>query len=313
LTDSKVDGFVKTRILRTQHAQLSDIVRNSALSAEVTADSPDFVRWRYKANSDVYVFAATEEIKRRPNSDKSIRGYSIRAAPGGSYHQEVRWVATWEELTGEFKQWLSNLERERRVMNLISDSGQTPDWLPKHLPPRIEAIREEMTRLDEESRRLLRFFALLWQTGQALNDAVRDTFHALGFSADLTDPGKTYDVSVELGQGGRLLIEVTGIEGSVHKASNKIAQVLQAVTQEAGVGDRVVLAVNAYRKKPPTERAALEIATREATDLLVGMKAVIVTTITLHAIWELSINDKDAARSQIEALYAGPPGIFSNK
>jgi hypothetical protein len=68
--------------------------------------------------------------------------------------------------------------------------------------------------------------------------------------------------------------------------------------------------VNAHRKKTPDMRAQLDVLTKEAEGLIVGMNAVVISTTTLFEIWELSKNDRPSAQRRIEDLYEAAPGIF---
>jgi hypothetical protein len=105
------------------------------------------------------------------------------------------------------------------------------------------------------------------------------------------------------------LIEVTGIEGQVTKKSKKIAQVLDALRTEAAENDRVCLALNAYRTKPPSERAQREIVSGDALALLEGLKAPIFTTSDLFDLWKVSREAPDRARAAVQGLYTGRAGI----
>lgn len=110
-------------------------------------------------------------------------------------------------------------------------------------------------------------------------------------------------------ESGRLLLEVTGIDGQITKASKKIAQVLYA-TQTQRAGDRVALVVNAYRQKSIDEREKLEVVTEDAGWLLEGLKAVVLTTTDLYRVWLMSLSDKASARAALERLRVAPAGVF---
>ena len=118
-------------------------------------------------------------------------------------------------------------------------------------------------------------------------------------------------MTVNLDDTRRLLIEVTGIDGLLKKDSNKIAQALQTLQQDAGNGDRVVIAVNSHRKKPLADRGGLESVTDTALPLLQGLKVNVVTTATLFAIWKQSLIDRELARSQINSLHQFDGGMFT--
>lgn len=188
--------------------------------------------------------------------------------------------------------------------------GALPKWVADLMPPRYGEVVKEIDELHEEHRRLRSMAALLWETGDILSEAVRDLFDALGYEASLTAKGATYDITVSLDSHRRLLVEVTGIEGVLKKDSAKIGQVLQALQKEVGPQDRVAVALNAHRQKPPQERAGLETVTKEALGLLTGLEAIIVTTSTLFEIWKSSLEDMEAAKKKIEELYALNGGYF---
>ena len=78
----------------------------------------------------------------------------------------------------------------------------------------------EMEVLAERSRRLARMAGLLHLSGDPLERLVRDAFNDMGLPAQATKPGDTYDVAVKIGD-ARLLIEVTGIDGSINKGSRR--------------------------------------------------------------------------------------------
>ena len=148
---------------------------------------------------------------------------------------------------------------------------------------------------------------LLWDTGEPLNRLVRDAIRGFGFEADLTEAGATYDVSARL-TGGRLLIEVTGIEGHLTKASKKIAQVLNLWQTEAKPGDRVAIALNAYREQPLAAQQPLAPLTPDALALLTGLGAIVFTTGDLFKLWRLSLTDMDRARQRSNGLLSATAG-----
>ena len=96
----------------------------------------------------------------------------------------------------------------------------------------------------------------------------------------MTEAGATYDVLVTLRPAERLLIEVTGIDGYIQKQSSKMAQLVEAF-QGAKDGDKIVLAVNAYRATPPASRSG-PLVSENVERLLAGMEATVVSTSTLY-------------------------------
>jgi len=104
---------------------------------------------------------------------------------------------------------------------------------------------------------------------------------------------------------------VTGTESSVQKKSPKIGQVL-AAKQIAEEGDRVLLAVNTFRKTSIAGRASQPVATPDALRLLVDLNVVVVPTPLLLPVWSLASTDQDTGKRKLEALHTAKPGIVTS-
>jgi len=300
---------VAAPILTSQHNQLVEIARESGLDVVPEGNAAAAV-WRFRPAPRRYAFVVTPE-ERLNHQVRTTHGYKVVRLPGERRVEETHWVPDWSGVVRSFSEWLSHLARELRAEDLVPDSAGAPEWLDAESPKRTIEIKEEIRRLRDEARTIAKITNLLWQTGKALNEAVRDAFRQIGYRAELTAPGATYDVTVDLDTSRRLLIEVTGIEDLVRKSSNKIGQVLQTKTKEANAGDRVVLAINAHRLTPLADRAQLEIVTPDALQLLTGLTAVTVSTVTFYRMWELAQTDSAAAKQLIEDLFAAPAGVFT--
>ena len=221
-----------------------------------------------------------------------------------------QWSEGIPSVRGLFSGWLTYLRRELDALEDAGDQDDPPEWLSdffsraKRARGQAQDVgRPSYYRLDEVGQ-------LLWQTGTPLECAVRDAFKSAGLEAELAEPNTTYDVDVSLDDGRRLLVEVTDINGGISKSSNKISQVLAAIQNHAGDGDRVVLVANVYRKSSPDARLGQEALTKEAHALIVGLKVVFVTTTTLFAMWRLAQQDPKAAKAQVVALHGAAPGVF---
>ena len=136
------------------------------------------------------------------------------------------------------------------------------------------------------------------------------SFWQFGLQAELTQAEPTCDVLVGLGDGKRLLVSVTGTEGSVTNKSSKIKQVFQA-DQELSEGDRIVLTGNVHRGRPVADREWLNPVTGEAMMVLKGLGVVFVTTATLFRIWTLSRENHQAATDRMGQLHAAAPGLLA--
>ena len=112
---------------------------------------------------------------------------------------------------------------------------------------------------------------------------------------------------VELNADEHLLVEVTGIDGSIRKASGKIGQALQT-RQEARDTDRAVLLANTHRQLPVPERSNHRAVTNDALKLLVGMNVVVATTSTLFMLW--ADGSKESARRWVEGMLKAPGGML---
>jgi hypothetical protein len=187
--------------------------------------------------------------------------------------------------------------------------GDIPQWVVDSMPKRYRELELELESGRLEYEQLRSMAALLWDTGDALEIAVRDVFRALGYSAELEEKGQTFDVAVELEPARRLLLEVTGIVGPLKKDSNKISQAVDTFQHFASPQDRVVLALNAQRERPLAERKNEDLVTREALRILTGLEVPIVTTATLFQIWARGLSDRDGARQSIADLAAEPGGL----
>lgn len=188
--------------------------------------------------------------------------------------------------------------------------GALPDWVAKEMPAKFAELRDQSISLNEAFGRMRSVACLLWEQGDPLEDAVRDAFRDLGYEADRTAKAKTYDVLVKIGEGRRLLVEVGGMNGALKKDSTKIGQALQALQQEAGPGDHIVLAINAHREKPVAERSSLEPVSPEALALITGLRVSLITTADFFGLWKLAQTALDAARSRIQDLHAHEGGRF---
>ena len=177
------------------------------------------------------------------------------------------------------------------------------------MPARFAEVKSEIHRLGEEAETLRSISSLLWHTGESLTIGVRDVFRTLGYEAELTPQGATYDVTVAVNSGARLLIEVTGIGGALKKDSNKIAQVLQAIQKEVSENDRVIVALNAFRGQPLVQRNE-SVVTPDALSLLTGLKVNLVETKTLFNIWKQFLSEAASGSRRIEELYGFQGGLF---
>ena len=192
----------------------------------------------------------------------------------------------------------------------IGLDGAAPEWVSNWMPQRHAEIAAQIETLRGEATLLESLGRLLWQGGRPLEEAVRDVFRGLGLQAELTPAEPMCDVLVMCGDRKRLLVTVTGTENSVTNKSTKIKQVFEA-SQNAGEGDRIVLAGNVHRERPLADREWLDPLTGEAMMILKGLGAVFVSTSTLFRIWSLSHDHPEDASEQLAQLHSADAGPFS--
>ena len=211
------------------------------------------------------------------------------------------------------------LETESRINDDQGQPGPAPAWVVAMMPDqrraeileKITQLREEAERLQGQSQQMEPMGRLLWQAGQPLQHAVCRVFVAAGFEAFPAAVEAPYDVIVTLGDGKRLLVEVTSLEGPVTKTSPKVRQTFEAAQDGADSNDRIIIATNAYRERPVSDREEVDPFNSDALMILTGLGVVVVTTTTLYRIWCLSRESPEAAREYLLRLHSAPPGIFA--
>jgi len=202
-------------------------------------------------------------------------------------------------------------EEERRLEPSAEEmrNDAQPGWVAAELPEQYADIARQMAALKERARAYEGVAGVLWQRGSALTSSVRDLFVALGFEAELAEYGSSCDLRVNLGSERRLLIEVASEDHSLDRRSPHIGRILKVLQEEAGEGDRVVLAANVFPDLAPATRRGEPVAS-DAIRLIQGMGANLVPTSTLFGIWKQSLANPEEARHSVTKLYAMDGGIF---
>ena len=116
---------------------------------------------------------------------------------------------------------------------------------------------------------------------------------------------------VGLGEGKRLLVEVTGVEGAVTKKSPKVRRTFDTAQNGSSENDKIVFAANAHRERSVSDREWVDAIAGDAMMILTGLGAVFVTTTTLFRIWSLSRENQEAAKEYLIRLYGASPGVFA--
>ncbi len=184
--------------------------------------------------------------------------------------------------------------------------AEAPDWMVAEMPPGYETRFLEIKRLSAELQAMDGIGCVLWETGEALRDAVRTVFGALKCEVDPT-PGDTGAIAVGIGGPRRLLLVVSGTGSPIQKTNEELARSFQAV-QFAGANDRVVLVVNNHPATPPADRP--DPILPDALGILQRMGVDVLSTVTLFRLWRLSIEDPQKARKVLDRLHAQDGGQF---
>jgi hypothetical protein len=188
----------------------------------------------------------------------------------------------------------------------VTYQGQPP-WLKAELPPQYAELANKIAAIQAEARKYEDIAGVVWQTDKPLVTAVRNLFTAMRFEAEVKE-GASYDVSVQVETGRRLLIVVAASKESIQRKSPQIGQILRVLQEDAGPHDRVVLAANAFCETPVPSRQ--DPVAPDGLRLIQGMGANFVATPTLLGLWKYSLTDLESAKKSILRLHAQDGGIF---
>jgi hypothetical protein len=181
-----------------------------------------------------------------------------------------------------------------------------PDWMVAEMPAGYQTRFAEIQRLSAEMHSMDRMARLLWETGAPLHEAVREIFAALKCEVDAL-PGGMPGLAVKLDARRRLLVYVSGAESAIEKKNPELASVFHIVHEIAGGEDRAVIVTNTDRAAPPKSRPA-PVSTEAAT-LLGRLGANVLPAATLFALWTMSMQDPQRARTYLERLHAQDGGV----
>jgi hypothetical protein len=295
------------RLLNTQLAGLLKAIDTSRFrSTQFRLDDESIVRFNDAPTGDV--FFAISIARNRSHNDC----YELNIRPGFRRDRERHEVPLdFPRVLEVFNHWLDHLYAETAVLDRLSDREKPPAWLQAHLPAKQITLTGQIESLRVELTNVSRMVSLLWQTGHVLTEALVSLFRLTGIKAEATEPGATYDLTVTLDGGKRLLIEVTGIEGPIKKASPKFAQAFQALNEVAGEEDRVLIAVNAHRTIAPGDRP--DLVTADALRMLTRLGVTVVPTLAFYRVWEAAdAGDIAGAKRRLEGLHSAQAGILES-
>jgi hypothetical protein len=199
------------------------------------------------------------------------------------------------------------LPQEVKMTECIDSSvAGAPDWMVAEMPPGYQTRLLEIERLWTELKAIDGIGCVLWETGEALRNAVGTLFAALKCKVDpMADD--TGGIAVGLGGARRLLLVVSGVGSPIQKTNQELARSFHAV-QFAGANDRVVLVVNNHPATPPADRPGPILP--DALGVLQRMGVDVITTVTLFRLWRLSQEDRQKADKALDHLHAQDGGQF---
>jgi hypothetical protein len=189
----------------------------------------------------------------------------------------------------------------------VSYPGQQPSWVTPELPPQYAELANKIAAIQAEARKYEDIAGVIWQTGKPLISAVRNLFAAMQFETEAKE-GASYDVSVQVETGRRLLLVVFGSREGIQRKSPQIGQVVHVLQEDAGPQDRVVLVANAFCETPVPSRQ--DAVTADALRIIQGVGANFVATPTLLGLWKYSLTDLSSAKKSVHRLHAQDGGTY---
>ncbi len=115
-----------------------------------------------------------------------------------------------------------------------------------------EAAKAEHDEAARELDELDRYRALLWAEGYPLEDAVRRSLGLLGFEIE----GRPGQPATGAADGVPVVVEVEGAKGDIgHEGFRRLSRKIEDDLLATGEGKKGILAVNAHRLEPATDRA----------------------------------------------------------
>ena len=130
-----------------------------------------------------------------------------------------------------------------------------PAWVLDHSLPIGDRL-QEMHSIEREIAERLRLSALLYGTGEILEQAVFQAFKLIGFTVTIPPGDDTGEIDCYLVyEEQQAIVEIKGLKGCL--STNHVRQLQNVIIndeRETGKGKKGILVVNHYRKLPPNER-----------------------------------------------------------
>ena len=190
---------------------------------------------------------------------------------------------------------------------IMLSNGQ-PGWITAELPPRYAELAAQIAAIQSEAKTYEEVAGVLWQTGPALTQSVRQLFGALQLEAVPAAPDATYDLCVNLDSGRRLLVAVA--VGGRHR--------LPGARDRPRPDDLATGCQRARSRRRGVERllrdaagwTSAEPVTPDALKLIRGLGANVVASATPFGIWRYSLKDPQGAKKSLMNLHTQEGGIF---
>jgi hypothetical protein len=167
-------------------------------------------------------------------------------------------------------------------VNIEITESEVPLWVEEVKFPRLRELEKQTAILQNEITSLNLFLPLLYSTGDTLEKAVIDSVRLFGLDAKKTSRGFTVDVLAQTSDGlCKFGFEITGLNGSIKKDSNKLTQVLdfERVKEHE---EKTVLLANTHNTTPITKRTDLEDFTQPVLDFLGKHPILLMTSWNLY-------------------------------
>lgn len=184
----------------------------------------------------------------------------------------------------------------------------TPDWLVAEMPPGYKNRLDEVERLTKDVQAMWRFGRLLWATGPALSDTVRDVFAQLKLPVEPLASGSSTLHAVRLDGQRRLLLAAATSPEVVERKSHDVAEAFRMLQEFGGEHDRAVLIANPHSTIAPAARPegiapdALAILKRLGVNVLYGP--------SVFQVWTLALQDPERASRLVDRLHEQDGGVF---
>lgn len=160
----------------------------------------------------------------------------------------------------------------------------------------IKAIREEISQIETRIQRWNSYRDLLSERGDKLEAIVQKVLADLGINTTKTEKGYPADLINR-----EVVIEVTGIKGSLTVSSEKVNQIGR-LNKVYNKEQKAILIVNTYLDNSPNEREGKMNFSPEVKKYFDSSSVCYLTTMTLFQLWKdvmASKKDKDLVKNKI--------------